>query len=104
MVLPALILGSCIVWALVRGLGRWAWIPAGLLYVLGVLGDSWYGLTAALPPLRAAYEAMFLCFDYTRNGLFSVPSSCCWAAGWPAAPGGTGRRPAGRCCSSPWPC
>ena len=70
---PALILGSCIVWALVRGLGRWAWIPAGLLYVLGVLGDSWYGLTAALPPLRAAYEAMFLCFDYTRNGLFSVP-------------------------------
>ena len=70
---PALILGACIVWALVRGLGRWAWIPAGLLYVLGVLGDSWYGLTAALPPLRAAYEAMFLCFDYTRNGLFSVP-------------------------------
>ncbi len=70
---PALALGACIVWALVRGLGRWAWLPAVLLYLVGLLGDSWYGLTAALPPLRAAYEGMFLCFDYTRNGLFSTP-------------------------------
>ena len=59
--------------ALVRGLGKWAWLPAVLLYLVGLLGDSWYGLTAALPPLRAAYEGMFLCFDYTRNGLFSAP-------------------------------
>ena len=70
---PALALGACIVWALVRGLGRWAWLPAVLLYLVGLLGDSWYGLTAALPPLRAAYEGMFLCFYYTRNGLFSTP-------------------------------
>ena len=70
---PALALGACIVWALVRGLGRWAWLPAVLLYLVGLLGDSWYGLTAALPPLRATYEGMFLCFDYTRNGLFSTP-------------------------------
>ena len=70
---PALALGACIVWALVRGLGKWAWLPAVLLYLIGLLGDSWYGLTAALPSLRAAYEGMFLCFDYTRNGLFSTP-------------------------------
>ena len=70
---PALALGACIVCALVRGLGKWAWLPAVLLYLVGLLGDSWYGLTAALPPLRAAYEGMFLCFDYTRNGLFSTP-------------------------------
>lgn len=70
---PALALGACIVCALVRGLGKWAWLPAVLLYLIGLLGDSWYGLTAALPPLRASYEGMFLCFDYTRNGLFSTP-------------------------------
>ena len=70
---PALALGACIVCTLVRGLGRWAWLPAVLLYLVGLLGDSWYGLTAALPPLRSAYEGMFLCFDYTRNGLFSTP-------------------------------
>ena len=83
---PALALGACIVWALVRGLGRWAWLPAVLLYLVGLLGDSWYGLTAALPPLRAAYEGMFLCFDYTRNGLFSTPIFLLlggWLAGRP---------------------
>ena len=70
---PALALGACIVCALVRGLGRWVWLPAVLLYLAGLLGDNYYGLTAALPPVRAAYESMFLCFDYTRNGLFSTP-------------------------------
>ena len=94
---PALALGACIVWALVRGLGRWAWLPAVLLYLIGLLGDSWYGLTAALPPVRAAYEAMFLCFDYTRNGLFSTPIFLLlggWLAGRPRR-GGAGRYGAG---------
>ena len=83
---PALALGACIVFVLVRGLGKWAWLPAVLLYLIGLLGDSWYGLTAALPPLRAAYEGMFLCFDYTRNGLFSTPIFLLlggWLAGRP---------------------
>ena len=70
---PALALGACIVLALTRGPRRWAWPVAGILYALGVLGDSWYGLAAALPPLEGFYRAVFTCFDYTRNGLFSVP-------------------------------
>ena len=68
---PALVLGACLVYGLLRILGpRWAWLPALLLYAAGLLGDSYFGLTAALPPLRAGYEALFLLFDYTRNGLF----------------------------------
>ena len=94
---PALALGACIVWALVRGLGKRAWLPAVLLYLIGLLGDSWYGLTAALPPVRAAYEGMFLCFDYTRNGLFSTPIFLLlggWLAQRPRR-GGAGRYGAG---------
>ena len=37
---PALALGACIVFVLVRGLGKWAWLPAVLLYLVGLLGDS----------------------------------------------------------------
>ena len=71
---PALVLGACLVYGLLRILGpRWAWLPALLLYAAGLLGDSYFGLTAALPPLRAGYEALFLLFDYTRNGLFFPP-------------------------------
>ena len=62
---PALVLGACLVYGLLCILGpRWAWLPALLLYAAGLLGDSYFGLTAALPPLRAGYEALFLLFDY----------------------------------------
>lgn len=82
---PALVLGACLVYGLLRILGpRWAWLPALLLYAAGLLGDSYFGLTAALPPLRAGYEALFLLFDYTRNGLFFPP--CLSAAGGLAGP------------------
>lgn len=82
---PALVLGACLVYGLLRILGpRWAWLPALLLYAAGLLGDSYFGLTAALPPLRAGYEALFLLFDYTRNGLFFPPClSAAGGAGWP---------------------
>lgn len=71
---PALLLALPLTLLLIRGLGRsgalWA---AGGLYLLGVLGDSWYGLTALLPPLNGLYDQLFFFFDYTRNGLFLAP-------------------------------
>ncbi len=39
----------------------------------GCWGTAISASTAALPPLRAGYEALFLLFDYTRNGLFFPP-------------------------------
>ena len=71
---PAALTGACVLCPLIRRLGN---IPAlsvcAVLYLLGLLGDSYYGLTVALPPLRTLYEVLFHCFDYTRNGLFFTP-------------------------------
>ncbi len=71
---PALLLGLPLTMALVRALGeRRALWAAGVLYLAGVLGDSWYGLTVQVPALKGVYDQLFFLFDYTRNGLFLVP-------------------------------
>ena len=71
---PAAVLGAVIVALLLRRLGeRGALAVCLLLYLIGLLGDSYYGLSAALPPLNAFYNLLFSCFDYTRNGLFLSP-------------------------------
>lgn len=71
---PALLLALPLALFLIRRLGRnGALCAAGVLYLLGVLGDSWYGLSALVPPLSALYEQLFFFFDYTRNGLFLAP-------------------------------
>ncbi|MDQ6420978.1 acyltransferase [Paenibacillus sp. LHD-117] len=56
------------------------WLPAkGMfavtlgLYVVGLLGDSYYGLAIRSDVLRQTYDWLFLWFDYTRNGLFFAP-------------------------------
>ncbi|SEP11935.1 Surface polysaccharide O-acyltransferase, integral membrane enzyme [Paenibacillus sophorae] len=45
----------------------------GLLYMIGLLGDSYFGITIMSPTLHAIYSQMFTIFDYTRNGLFFSP-------------------------------
>lgn len=44
-----------------------------ILYILGLLGDSYYGLTTQIPALKTMYDGMFQVFSYTRNGIFLVP-------------------------------
>lgn len=71
---PAVLLGTLLCPLFLGKLGaRGAAVLCGVLYGLGLLGDSYYALTAALPPLRAAYDVLFHCFTYTRNGLFFAP-------------------------------
>ncbi|MBD5101153.1 MAG: amino-acid racemase [Subdoligranulum sp.] len=74
--LPAAILGVLLLDRLLRLPGRMAW-PAGAasaaLYLVGLLGDSWYGGGQALPALQPLYRALFLHMDYTRCGLFFAP-------------------------------
>ena len=71
---PAAVLGAVIVFLLLRRLGeRGTLAVCGLLYLVGLLGDSYYGLSAVLAPLSAFYGLLFSCFDYTRNGLFLAP-------------------------------
>ena len=42
-------------------------------YLAGLLGDSYYGLTALSPELTRIYDGYFAIFEYTRNGLFYAP-------------------------------
>ncbi len=42
-------------------------------YVIGLLGDSYYGLTEQVPWMKAAYDGMFHISSYTRNGIFFAP-------------------------------
>ena len=44
-----------------------------ILYILGLLGDSYYGLTTQIPVLKTMYDGMFQVFSYTKNGIFLVP-------------------------------
>lgn len=72
--LPALLLGSVLVWAACRLLPlRIASALAVLLYLAGLPGDSYYGFTAKWPPLRALYDGIFQITEYTRNGIFYAP-------------------------------
>ena len=72
--LPASVMGACISWLLVRRLGfEKALAVTAVLYVFGLLGDSYYGITVKSAVLKAAYNAMFQVFDYSRNGIFFAP-------------------------------
>ena len=70
---PALLLGVLLAKGL-RRLGLWAGLAAAcVLYLIGLGGDSYYGLTAQVPGVESLYGAVFQGFTYTRNGLFYVP-------------------------------
>lgn len=69
--LPALLLGAPIARLLSRLGQKKALLIAGGLYLIGLGGDSYYGL---LPEGAARlYGVIFQVFTYTRNGLFYVP-------------------------------
>ena len=72
--LPAAMLGAAVAWLLVRKCGfRCALQAAGLLYLAGLLGDSYYGVVKQTPWLQSCYAALFELSDYTRNGVFFAP-------------------------------
>ena len=64
---PAVLTGLVIAWGLSKLRGG-VWLAAAL-YLLGLPGDSWFGLVRGLPWLAGVYEAI----GYTRNGLFFAP-------------------------------
>lgn len=71
---PACMLGMVLLWLLSRCLRVRAMAAVcGALYLLGLCGDSYYGLTAFLPPLRSLCDLGFQVWSHTRNGLFLAP-------------------------------
>ncbi|MDF2513426.1 MAG: vanTG [Herbinix sp.] len=72
--LPASILGAFIAWLLVKRLGiQKAFFITVILYIIGMFGDSYYGVSEQLPVMKHVYEAIFQVSDYTRNGIFFAP-------------------------------
>lgn len=71
---PACILGVLLVSLLCRNFNlKCVTIISALLYIIGLFGDSYFGLAEKVPFLHTAYEAMFQIFSYTRNGIFLAP-------------------------------
>lgn len=72
--LPAALLGAWLTSLLMRrtSCGVCAAIVTAL-YVLGLLGDSYWGLIEGVPGVSSAYNALFALMGYTRNGLFFAP-------------------------------
>jgi serine/alanine racemase len=72
--LPAAMIGVYVVYFLWRMLSTTSLLAVtGLLYVIGLLGDSYFGLVEQNEALSAVYACLFQWFDYTRNGLFFAP-------------------------------
>lgn len=71
---PACITGVLLVYLMSRALKLPGMLAvSSFLYLIGLLGDSWFGLVQMLPPLKSIYEFGFQIFSYTRNGLFPAP-------------------------------
>ncbi|MDR0851305.1 MAG: acyltransferase family protein [Clostridiales Family XIII bacterium] len=71
---PAAIIGAAIVYLLYRKAGFKATFAITiLLYVIGLLGDSYYGFAVQSDILRTVLDYGFNAFDYTRNGIFFTP-------------------------------
>ncbi len=72
--LPASIIGAAIAWQFTKRLGlNRAFIITALLYVIGLFGDSYYGIAEKLPIVKNIYAGIFEISDYTRNGIFFAP-------------------------------
>lgn len=71
---PACLLGIVLVHLMSRFLKlRGIIAVSAVLYMVGLLGDSYFGLVQKLPPLETIYEFFFRICSYTRNGLFFAP-------------------------------
>ncbi|MBP3951907.1 serine racemase VanT catalytic subunit [Bacillus suaedae] len=72
--LPAMILGVFLVTVGIQRFGfTISFLVAILLYGIGLLGDSYYGIVQQTDILTSFYDMIFTLFEYTRNGLFFIP-------------------------------
>lgn len=69
---PALILGLWITYGILK-LKKGTIGILILLYLIGLLGDSYYGIIQNSMVLKSFYDFLFTIFDYTRNGIFYTP-------------------------------
>lgn len=72
--LPAAVVGVLLARLLVRWLDyRGAVAVSAGLYIVGLLGDSYFGAVSGVPAVNGFYELIFSVSEYTRNGVFMAP-------------------------------
>lgn len=72
--LPAAAIGAGIAWYLVRKFDyQIAVSVTALLYLIGLFGDSYYGVAEKIGLAGSVYSLIFQISDYTRNGVFFAP-------------------------------
>jgi len=70
---PAAIIGCVLLACLTKKSVQAAVYFSLIAYVIGVFGDSYYGLIENVPLLRTLYTGIFYVSSYTRNGIFFAP-------------------------------
>lgn len=71
---PAMILGLCIVLFLKKYVNTQTCLFISIvLYVIGLCGDSYYGIVSQISFIKSILDGLFQLMDYTRNGFFFVP-------------------------------
>lgn len=71
---PAAILGCVLVAFLLDRFGVGISLAiAAALYLVGIFGDSYYGLASQADAVRGFYDAVFAVSPHTRNGVFFAP-------------------------------
>lgn len=70
---PALLCGMALCRLLLRAGRRTALCIAAFLYLIGLLGDSYFGFAVHVPAISRVYTWIFQVSVYTRNGLFYAP-------------------------------
>ena len=72
--LPASIIGAVIAWYLLKKTNySIAFLITFALYIIGLFGDSYYGIAENVSCLNNFYNLIFQVSDYTRNGIFFAP-------------------------------
>lgn len=72
--LPASVIGALTAWYLVKRFDySKALIITFILWVVGLFGDSYYGLAEKIYGVKYFYKLIFQISDYTRNGIFYAP-------------------------------
>lgn len=70
---PAAITGCILLACLAKKSMRAAIYFSLAAYLVGIFGDSYYGLIKNAPLLRSLYSGIFSVSSYTRNGIFFAP-------------------------------
>lgn len=70
---PAAIMGCILLIFLIKKSIKTAFIFSIIAYIVGLFGDSYYGIIKDVPFLGTLYDGIFHISSYTRNGIFFAP-------------------------------